>query len=160
MALRGQKRRMAPARPFAVDLNPACRQPTASHANVTPKPPRTQVNRSDRPRPGTAKHEDAHRIHHELHLYMQFADIYKKFLNSLFQRLYKVWRAMYHPVSRLVRNLTGTIKEPGALLLLSLSPPITPRCAPGSSPFSTLRPFGPPLVSTLRLRLRLSARSG
>src|SRR5215208_7997816 len=40
---------------------------------------------------------------------------------------------MYHPISRLVRNQTGTIKESGALLLLSLSPPITPKCAPDSS---------------------------
>src|ERR687890_1474951 len=48
---------------------------------------------------------------------------------------------MYHPVSRLVRNLTGTIKEPGALLLLSLSPPITPRLRPGFFPFSSTLPL-------------------
>ena len=36
---------------------------------------------------------------------------------------------------RLVRNQIDTIKESGAPLLLSLSPPITPKCASGSSSF-------------------------
>ena len=72
-----------------------------------------------------------------MHKYVQFVDICKKFLDFSFQGLYKVWRARYYPVCRLVRNQIGTIKEPGALLLLSLSPPITPKLRSRLFPFTS-----------------------
>jgi hypothetical protein len=62
----------------------------------------------------------------------------EEILNFLCRGVYKVWRAGYHSVCRLVRYQIDTIKDPGVLLLLSLSPPITPKVRSGiSSLFSS-----------------------
>lgn len=68
-------------------------------------------------------------------------------LNFLFRGVYKVWRAGYHSVCRLVRNQIGTIKDPGALLLLSLSPPITPKVRSGIFSFLSVSAYQPVSIS-------------
>jgi hypothetical protein len=78
-------------------LNARATKPSGSNGRAHPRQPLITSNTARRrqgpqtPRPATGAPTPAFSPE-RVHNYVHFAGIYKKFLNSLFQTLYKVWR--------------------------------------------------------------------